>query len=193
MRSDPVLSILLRFVLCLVCQGLLSGSALSLDLSIMSDFGAPDFSRNSALVVQNGNANRANILQSNDLGSVSGNYAEIKQVGGGNDASITQSGGDHNRARIDQTGESHIAKVTQTGFTNSADIIQTGRGNALDATQTGNNNSIIFSQLGLGKVNLVQSGNDNTLDIKQAAGTGTGTTTTIRQDGNGSKAIVSQN
>ena len=188
MRSGPVLSILLRFVLGLVCQGLLSGPALSLDLSIMSDFGAPDFSRNSALVVQNGNANRANILQSNDLGGVSGNFAEIKQDGVENDALITQSG-DHNRARIDQTGDSHIANVTQTGFTNSADIIQTGYGNALYATQTGNNNSITLSQPGSATANLALIGNDNTINGSQAAGS----TMNIRLEGNGWNVKVGQN
>lgn len=188
MRSCPVLSILPRLVLGLVCQGLLSGPALSLDLSIMSDFGAPDFSRNSALVVQKGNTNRTNILQSDDLGGVSGNYAEIKQDGVDNDASITQSG-HHNRARFEQTGDSHIANVTQTGFANSADIIQTGDGNAFYATQTGNNNSIIFSQPGLATANLAQIGNDNTINASQAAGG----TMNIRLEGNGWKVIVGQN
>jgi hypothetical protein len=188
MKLPAALSILPRFVLCLAVQGLLGGPALAHDLSIVSDFGKVDFSYGIAQIIQDGYANRASSTQSNDLGASAPNYSEIRQEGSNNDVSSTQTG-DQNRIRIQQTGESNMASVAQTGFGNTTDITQTGFGNALSATQNGNNNSILFSQPGFATAELVEIGNNNTINATSKVGT----TIRIRLEGNNLTATVRQN
>ena len=181
------LSILPGLLLGIFLLTLSVGRSYSQDLSILSDFGTSDIVVNGSMVVQNGNANTAEIKQLVDAGGSTGHYAEINQDGSENQAFIDQSG-DLSRARINQWGSGNIANVTQAGFENFLDVSQTAFGNAFYSTQIGNRNSIVFSQPGAATANLVEIGNNNTINAVQ----GLGGTMNIRLEGNNLTATVRQ-
>jgi minor curlin subunit len=171
------LSILPNFLLGIFLQTLSMGRSYSQDLSILSDFGTSDIVFNGSMIVQNGSSNTAEMKQSVDAGGT-GHYAEINQDGFENQAFIDQSG-DLNRARINQWGSTNIANVTQAGIENFLDVSQTAAGNTFYSTQIGNHNSIVFSQPGAATANLVEIGNNNTINAVQ----GLGGTMNIRLEG----------
>jgi minor curlin subunit len=188
MTIRPFIFILRRLLLCFVFQGVITNQAFSQDLSIMSDYGMSDFYHDSAIIFQNGSFNQAAILQSNDLGSNAGSYAEINQEGSDSFALVTQLG-EQNSARVNQIRDSNYANVTQDGFGNSADISQSDSYNTVYATQIGNNNSISLTQSSSATATLMEIGNNNTINATQNFGG----KINIRIEGDNKTVTVHQN
>lgn len=126
----------------------------------------------------------------------SNNNAVIDQGNSANSGAIDQSAGNSNTAKFVQDGVNNNASVTQSGNNNRAGahvangwadssetargydyMIQSGSDNSLTILQTRNGNNVA---IGNGKV--VQSGNQNVIDITQHGGASAGgSVTTILQ------------
>lgn len=188
MKRTHFIPVLLSLLASVALQMLVDGSSFSQDLSVLSEFGTSDITKNGSVVVQSGSANSAEISQVIDAGGSTGHYAEVVQTGTENQAIVDQSG-DLNRARLNQNGSSNYGNILQNGFENYFDAIQIGYGNSLYATQAGTANSIFLTQPGFATANVVEIGNRNTVNATQTLGSNI----TIRIEGNGMTATVRQN
>lgn len=99
-------------------------------------------SRNELSVYQEGNSNRAGILN----GSAPMPDA-VDQQGDDNVADLDQLG-DDNVMYLEQFGDDNRAVMLQTGNTNRADVFQMGNDDTATITQTGNGNTATVSQSG---------------------------------------------
>jgi hypothetical protein len=127
----------------------------------------------SAGIFQDGSENSVTLTQaSSDYPGAGGQEATITQVGSQNDYRIEQNGpgnvvtaasyGDLNTVQVQQDGLSNQAVITQTGFGNAVSVSQDFSGIAA-LVQTGDNNRIDLSQGGRDPsgATLTQTGNDN--------------------------------
>ena len=158
------------------CQAAQAG-----DLSPLSDFGSSPITRESTFLTQYGDRNLASVDQHLALPGLTGHYAEINQTGAHNEVRTVQDG-DANRLRVLQSGSDNYANITQNGYRNSVDLAQTGSGSRFDASQAGNDNKIIGIQPSGSTAVLVQTGNNNLIDIDQNVA---GLNVTIRQPSDG--------
>jgi hypothetical protein len=147
-----------------------------------------DFFHESAVIVQDGNLNRASIFQAIDLDGNIGIYAEINQEGSDNYALITQTG-ENNSTRINQISNSNYTNVSQDGVANSANILQANSYNTLYATQAGDNNNILLTQSGSAIATLLEAGKNNVINGAQSFGS----TMNVNMVGNNQTATVRQN
>jgi hypothetical protein len=162
-----------------------------------SDFGRPDILLTAASIRQSfGDNNVARIEQVTDITGTDralypvgdGNISDVVQSGSGNRSFLTQTG-NLNRARIEQNGLDNRVDASQTGVGNRLDVLQTGLSNSLLASQIGVGNSITAGQSGGNQANLTETGDNNTITVKQVIGgpnlninlVGSGFTVTITQ------------
>ncbi|MGP5310285.1 hypothetical protein [Vreelandella alkaliphila] len=93
---------------------------------------------NISVIEQQGNSNKASVIQSHSGSYQLGNLAHIHQLGNNNEASIHQS------------NNSNIGIILQAGNDHSADIVQTGNNFQAKIDQFGFNSDISLSQSGSG-------------------------------------------
>ncbi|WP_426490975.1 hypothetical protein [Hymenobacter sp. 102] len=106
--------------------------------------------RNLAILLQNGNDNRATATQYNTGGAV--NQAYIVQVG------------NYNLADVTQDGAGNTATVGQNGNRNQARLTVDGNDNAIAITQEGNRNVVQGTvEADARRYQIAQYGNGNTL------------------------------
>ena len=162
-----------------------------------SDFGRPDIVVSAASIRQvDGVDIVAYISQELDVSGTdlsqyptgSCNIADISQTGSGHRAFLTQRG-DLNRARIVQTGTDNLVEASQTGVANSLDVTQTGISNSLLASQNGRGNSISLTQAGGNVANLSETGDNNTISVRQVVG---GASINLNLVGSGYKVTITQ-
>lgn len=93
--------------------------------------------KNTSLIAQIGDDNRASVSQSRDTAEFAfGNYANIYQQGNNNEANIIQSGG-NNVGLIGQIGNEHNATIEQDGNRFEARINQFGIKSNIGISQSG--------------------------------------------------------
>lgn len=158
---------------------------------------------NNALITESGNLNKATLTQKEDplnFPDNSHNVSTASQSGDYNNFVLNQGGNEWNplnESSLKQNGNNNIAAIDQFGYTDVSDIKQFGNYNKANLTQTAGQGGA-----GTATSTSFQQGTSNDIDILQdydplsqyasSVQNGTNNSTSIKQMGNGSQTVVSQ-